>query len=78
MTGGRPSLTVRIPESERIGHSVMFERFKPEYPGILAWLVKGCLEWQKAGPGVPNEVKEATGQYREEMDLGGGTNDGTR
>ena len=61
--------TVRIPESERIGHSEMFERFRAEHSGILAWLVRGCLDWQKAGLGVPEEVKEATGQYREEMDL---------
>jgi putative DNA primase/helicase len=38
-------------------------------PAILAWLVRGCLAWQREGLGVPPAVESATAAYREEMDL---------
>jgi len=37
-------------------------------PTILAWLVRGCLKWQKSGLIVPKSVEEATGQYRDDQD----------
>ena len=40
-----------------------------EAPGILAWLVRGCLEWQREGLQPPREVTEATEQYRRNEDL---------
>jgi putative DNA primase/helicase len=30
--------------------------------------VRGCIEWQRDGLGVPEEVRAATDAYREEMD----------
>lgn len=39
-----------------------------ELPGILAWAVRGCLDWQEYGLGEPQAVREATTQYRMEMD----------
>jgi putative DNA primase/helicase len=32
-------------------------------------MVEGCLEWVRRGLGTPQVVKEATGRYREEMDV---------
>ncbi|MFC1839808.1 phage/plasmid primase, P4 family [Thermodesulfobacteriota bacterium] len=58
---------VTIPEKER--DKKLLEKLKQELPGILAWAVKGCLEWQRRGLGEPNEVKTATQNYREEMDV---------
>jgi putative DNA primase/helicase len=43
-------------------------KLKEESPGILAWLVRGCLEWQKEGLNPPGIVKEATAQYQSEED----------
>ena len=40
-----------------------------EAPGILAWLVRGCLEWQRDGLNPPLEVTEATEKYRRSEDL---------
>ena len=40
-----------------------------EAPGILAWLVQGCLNWQKDGLNPPNIVMRATKEYQEEEDL---------
>jgi putative DNA primase/helicase len=40
-----------------------------ELPGILAWALRGCLEWQQThGLGVPKEVQRATASYRQDMD----------
>ena len=37
-------------------------------PAILAWAVRGCLDWQRNGLGVPPVVERATQAYREAMD----------
>ncbi len=39
-----------------------------EAPGILAWMVRGCLSWQREGLIVPSDVVVATSQYRAECD----------
>jgi putative DNA primase/helicase len=44
------------------------EKLRAEMPGVLAWMVEGCLEWQEHGLGEPESVREATEQYRAEMD----------
>ncbi len=44
------------------------EKLREELPGILAWMIEGCLEWQEHGLGEPESVRAATNQYREEMD----------
>jgi putative DNA primase/helicase len=45
------------------------EKLNAELPGILAWAVEGCLEWQREGLQAPEEVRKATGEYRSEMDV---------
>lgn len=45
------------------------EKLRSELPGILAWCVEGCLEWQREGLQAPDEVRKATGEYRSEMDV---------
>jgi putative DNA primase/helicase len=44
------------------------ERLRPELPGIMCWLVNGCLEWQRDGLGQPAEVTAATNDYKTAMD----------
>ena len=45
-------------------------KLRGEAPGILAWLVRGCLEWQKRGlEPIPEMVKAATQEYRAESDV---------
>ncbi len=44
------------------------EKLREELPGILTWMLEGCLEWQEHGLGEPESVRAATNQYREEMD----------
>lgn len=43
-------------------------KLRAEYPGILAWMVRGCLEWQQRGLEAPDIVKAATLEYRTESD----------
>lgn len=45
------------------------EKLRQEYPKILGWIVKGCLKWQKEGLESPTEVKIATEEYKDEMDI---------
>lgn len=49
----------------------MGEKLRAEYPGILAWAVRGCLAWQKEGVVEPACVAEATADYRSEQDVFG-------
>ncbi len=53
--------TVTIPPSER--DSTLPDRLKAEWPGILAWMIEGCLEWQRMGLAPPPAVLSATDEY---------------
>jgi putative DNA primase/helicase len=44
------------------------ERLLDEAPGILAWSVRGCLNWLSDGLAEPDAVRRATKAYREESD----------
>lgn len=44
-------------------------KLRAENAGILAWLVGGCLEWQRDGLGQPDEVTAATATYRASEDV---------
>jgi putative DNA primase/helicase len=58
--------SVTIPSAER--DLVLVEKLKAEWPGILSWMIQGCLEWQTSGLGVPEVVTEATASYLEAED----------
>jgi putative DNA primase/helicase len=45
------------------------DKLKAERAGILAWAVRGCLDWQRDGLAEPDEVRAATDRYREEQDI---------
>ena len=48
----------------------LFDKIKPEYPGILAWLIKGAGYWYQFGlPEIPKRVSAATNEYFEESDI---------
>lgn len=46
-------------------------KLRAELPGILAWAVRGCLAWQRAGLQPPPIVLEATSAYQAEQDTVG-------
>lgn len=45
------------------------ERMKPEAPGILNWLITGCLDYQKNGLPEPDSVKAAMSEYLKDTDI---------
>jgi putative DNA primase/helicase len=45
------------------------ETLQAELPGILAWMVRGCLDWQDIGLRPPAAVDQATTEYREQQDI---------
>ena len=47
----------------------MLDKLLQEGKAILAWAIRGCLEWQNDGLGLPVAVKEASQAYREESDV---------
>jgi putative DNA primase/helicase len=59
--------TVTIP-SEKIDPDLT-SKLEAELPGILAWAVSGCLEWQRYGLREPKAVTSATSDYRHEEDI---------
>jgi putative DNA primase/helicase len=52
--------------SEDAKDTKLAEKLSLESSGILAWAVRGCLEWQENGLGAPGVVKEATEAFRKE------------
>jgi putative DNA primase/helicase len=40
------------------------EKLAAEREGILAWLVRGCMEWRRDGLTLPDKVRLATAEYR--------------
>jgi P4 family phage/plasmid primase-like protien len=59
--------TVTIPAAER--DKDLFEKLKPEWPGILHWALQGCLDWQRIGFAPPKVVREASEAYFAEQDI---------
>ena len=55
-----------VPEDERDPH--LLAKLLDELPGILAWAVRGCLDWQRHGLGQPRAVAQATLAWREGAD----------
>lgn len=53
-------------EHEHQADPRLAEKLKAEGPGILAWLVRGCLTWQAEGLRPPAAVTGATEAYRQD------------
>jgi putative DNA primase/helicase len=58
--------TVTIPAEERDPH--LKEKLRLEWPGILGWAIRGCLDWQRIGLSPPKAVTAATAAYLEAED----------
>jgi putative DNA primase/helicase len=62
----------KIPFSVRVEKpdKRLFEALRGELPGILAWCVRGCLDWQAKGDlAPPAAVLQATAEYRSAEDV---------
>jgi putative DNA primase/helicase len=63
----RIPFTVTIPDDQV--DEELTEKLKAEWPGILAWAVEGCLEWQRISMCPPKVVTDATESYLESEDV---------
>jgi putative DNA primase/helicase len=57
-----------IPKDRQKKRHEVMAMFQAELPGVLNWAIEGCLEWQRDGLGVPDEVINATREYEAEQD----------
>lgn len=58
-----------VKEHERQADKFIGEKLKKETSGILAWLVRGCLDYQKRGLDPPIDIIESTAEYRRNEDI---------
>ena len=52
---------VVIPKDERDPH--FGDKLEDEWPGVLQWMIDGCLDWQERGLAPPEAVTKATDEY---------------
>jgi putative DNA primase/helicase len=57
---------VTIPPEER--DDQLADRLSDEWPGILQWMIDGCINWQERGLAAPEAVTAATAAYLEAED----------
>jgi len=55
-------------DNERLADMDLDQKLMAEAPGILAWLVRGCIDWQEQGINPPELITEATRKYRRHED----------
>ena len=58
--------TVTIPPDER--DPDLADKLKAEWPAILAWMIEGCILWQREGLAPPAAVRDATAAYLDAQD----------
>ena len=58
---------VNIPK-DKVDKNLKY-KLRHEFPQILAWAVEGCIKWQNEGIEEPECVRNATSEYKQEMDL---------
>jgi putative DNA primase/helicase len=62
----------RLPEEQDDGSPLadltLSDTLRDEHPGILAWIVRGAVDWYRSALGAPEVVRLATAGYRSDMD----------
>ena len=57
-----------VPRNRIVRDEALTEKLKEEWPGILQWMIEGCLMWQGEGLRAPEAVRRATEEYLDEED----------
>jgi putative DNA primase/helicase len=55
-------------EGQMIKDPDLKNKLSDEFPGILAWMVRGCMAWQEIGLRPPAAVVSATESYQDSQD----------
>lgn len=61
--------TVTIPENQLLLRDDIMMEIKKELPGILNWILEGFNQYKLLGLKDPEEVRNATNEYFDEMDI---------
>jgi putative DNA primase/helicase len=64
-------LEYEIPLEQRLPQWQVMEAFRQEREGILAWLVRGCIDYCEQGLPTGGTVEQATADFKEEQDVVG-------
>lgn len=56
-------------DMERRADPYLAKKLDEELPGILAWMVRGCLDWRENGLQAPPIVKDAVEEYQRDEDV---------
>jgi len=59
---------IQVPKAEQ-DKGLLDRLIADELPGVLAWLVRGCLEWQQHGLPSAKAIDIATADYRADQDV---------
>ncbi len=59
--------TYRVPDDQMDKQLPI--KLKNELPGVFQWAIRGCIEWQQKGLGLPEVVVDAVNEYRSDMDI---------
>lgn len=46
----------------------MIDKLKDEAPGVLAWIIRGSVEWYTGGLQIPSKISNSSAEYMEEND----------
>lgn len=58
----------KLSEGQKVKDPDLKNKLIGEYPGILAWVVRGCIAWQQGGLRPPAAVVHATEGYQDSQD----------
>ncbi len=58
----------KLMDGQKVKDPDLKNRLADEYPGILAWMVRGCAAWQELGLDPPSAVRLATEGYQDAED----------
>lgn len=61
--------TVTIPESKLLDRDEIMKQVRDELSGVLNWILQGFNQYKKFKLKEPDEVKDATSEYFDEMDI---------
>jgi len=59
--------TVTIPDDQQ--DKGLMDKLRDEFPGILNWMLEGCLRWQRVGLSIPPILQSERQTYMTSMDI---------
>lgn len=58
----------KLSDGQKVKDSELKNKLSAEFPGILAWMIRGCVAWQEGGLQPPSAVVHATESYQDSQD----------